>query len=372
MKYLKLPDLGEGLVEAEIVEWYVQVGDEVAVDQKLVAVETAKAIVDLPAPVAGKIETLFGRVGDIVNVGEPLIEFVTEEKAAEDFGTVVGELKSNQNVLENDNFIIGSANIEGFRNIQCTPAIRDLARKLKVDLSTVKPTGQFQMITAADVEKAANLQRTLGEAKPLRGVRRAMMKNMVRAHAEIAPVTIFDDADIHQWGENQDITLRLIRAISAGIAAEPNLNAWFESATNTLRVIKELNLGIAVDTKDGLFVPVMRNIAQRPAESLRQGLDNLRADVKSRSIPPSELTGATITLTNFGTIFGKYGTPIVVPPMVAILGAGVIRDQVVAHEGKPAVHKQIPLSLTFDHRVVTGGEAARFLKGVVQDLEAKN
>ena len=139
----------------------------------------------------------------------------------------------------------------------------------------------------------------------------------------------------------------------------------------TLRIIDTVDLGIAVDTPDGLFVPVLRKINERSVDNIRQGLDKLRADVKSRTIPPKELSGATITLSNFGTIAGRYGNPVVMPPTVSILGAGKIYDAVVPHKGKPTVHPVLPLSLSFDHRVVTGGEAARFMAVVISALEER-
>ena len=132
---------------------------------------------------------------------------------------------------------------------------------------------------------------------------------------------------------------------------------------------ERLDLGIAVDTPDGLFVPVLRDVGQRTAADLKEGVMRLRADVQARSIPPQEMMGATLTLSNFGTLFGRYANPVVVPPQVAILAAGAIRDEPVAVEGAVVVHPILPLSLTFDHRVVTGGEAARFFKALVEALE---
>ncbi|MGU2529184.1 2-oxo acid dehydrogenase subunit E2, partial [Pseudomonas aeruginosa] len=132
---------------------------------------------------------------------------------------------------------------------------------------------------------------------------------------------------------------------------------------------ERLDLGIAVDTPDGLFVPVLRDVGARSAEDLRAGMRRLREDVQARSIPPAEMLGATLTLSNFGTLFGRYANPVVVPPQVAILGAGGIRDEVVAWRGEMAIHPILPLSLTFDHRAATGGEAARFLKVLVNALE---
>jgi 2-oxoisovalerate dehydrogenase E2 component (dihydrolipoyl transacylase) len=150
--------------------------------------------------------------------------------------------------------------------------------------------------------------------------------------------------------------------------AEPVLNCWFESATLSLRMRRKIDLGIAVDTPDGLFVPVLRDVGSRSADDLREGLNRMRADVAARKIPPEELRGATITLSNFGTIAGRYAAPVVLPPTVAILGSGRIRKEVIAHNGEMRIAAVLPLSLTFDHRVVSGGEAGRFLAAAMSDL----
>jgi pyruvate dehydrogenase E2 component (dihydrolipoamide acetyltransferase) len=196
-----------------------------------------------------------------------------------------------------------------------------------------------------------------------------MAQNMTLAQSEVAAATVIDDADIHSWAPNTDITIRLIRALVAGCRAEPVLNAWYESHAMARRILKRIDVGIAVDLPEGLFVPVLRDVANRDAADVRRGLDRMREDVIARKIPPEELRGNTITLSNFGMIGGKYAAPIVMPPTVAILGAGRIHEQVLAVDGAPAVRRVLPLSLTFDHRVVTGGEAARFLAAVIGDLE---
>lgn len=365
MKYFKLPDLGEGLQEAEIVEWHITAGDTVAVDQTIVSVETAKAIVDVPSPQAGKIAALFGKPGDLVHIGEPLIEFAGEN---EDSGTVVGKMQTAGEEIMQDHFIIGSAHADTRHGALATPAIRALAKRLGVELNDVTGTGKHGMITADDIEKAARLRADFGDATPLRGVRRSMAKNMAMAHAEVVKVTLCDDVDLHAWQANNDPTIRIVRAIGHACSKEPNLNAWYDGKALSLRVIEKVDLGMAVDTPDGLFVPVLRNITQRTAADLRSGLDHLRADVRARKIPPSEMTGATITLSNYGTLAGRYADPVVVPPMVAIVGAGKIREEVVAWEGNVVIHPIMPLSLSFDHRAITGGEAARFLRALMDDL----
>lgn len=364
MKYFKLPDLGEGLSEAEIVEWHVQVGDKVAVDQLLLSVETAKAIVEVPSPQAGEIAALFGVAGDVIHIGEPLVEFAGEQT---DSGTVVGDLSAQHNGPLEDVFIIGAAPAQGQR-VKATPSVRALAKRLSVDLNQVRGSGPQGQVLPEDVERASRLDAEKGAAEPLRGVRKFMAQTMAEAHRQVVPVTICDDVDIHAWLGKQDTTMRLIHAIAVACVAEPALNAWFDGENLSRRLLKTIDLGMAVDTEQGLFVPVLRNISQRPLEDLRAGLDRLRADVKNRTIPPQEMQGATITLSNFGTIAGRYASPVVVPPTVAIMGAGVVRDEVVAHGGQAVVHRVIPLNLTFDHRAITGGEAARFLRAMMQDL----
>lgn len=369
MKYFKLPDLGEGLQEAEIVQWHVKPGDAVNVNQIIVSVETAKAIVDIPSPQDGVIAACFGAEGDLIHVGEPLVEYAGAEQ--EDTGTVVGRMQTAAaQPAETEQFIIGSAHRPGGGTVLATPAIRALAKRLNVDLGQVSGTGKNGLITSADVERAAQLTQDLGEARPLRGVRRAMARNMARAHTEVVKVTINDDVDIDHWPQGEDITMRLVRALAKACKTEPQLNAWFDSGSETLRVIDKVDLGIAVDTPDGLFVPVLRNITARSLEDLRAGLERLRADVRTRTIPPQEMTGATITLSNYGTIAGRYGNPVIVPPQVAILGAGRIYPALVMTAQGVASHRMLPLSLSFDHRVVTGGEAARFLRALMDDLLA--
>lgn len=366
MKYFKLPDLGEGLTEAEIVEWHVKPGDNVKTDQLMLSVETAKAIVEVPSPQAGVIAACFGEAGDTVHIGEPLVEFIGEQ---EDSGTVVGDLTAQQPAAQEDIFVIGSVDRQrDAHKVKATPSVRALAKRLGVELVSIKPSGAGGKITMEDIEQAAKLNESKGNAEPLKGVRKSMAKAMIQSHEQVVPVTIIDDADVYLWDDAQDITMRLTHAIASACEAEPSLNVWFDGENLSRRMLKQVDLGIAVDTEQGLFVPVLRDISNRSMEDLRTGLDNLRAAVKSRKIPPKEMLGATITLSNFGTMAGRYASPVVVPPQVAIIGAGAVREEVVAFEGKPTVHKILPLSLTFDHRAITGGEAARFLSVLIQDL----
>jgi len=364
MKIFKLPDLGEGLQEAEIVKWHVKVGDEVKADAPMVSVETAKAVVDIPAPYSGKITRLYGNVGDIAHIGAPLVGFEGEADAR-DAGTVVGKVEVGKTVVTDAP--AAPAPVTG--GIKATPAVRALARKLNVDLAMVTPTGADGLITANDVQRAARILAETGPIEIIRGVRRAMAQNMELATSEVASATLMDDADIEGWAPATHTMLRLIRALVAGCRAEPALNAWYDSEKIGRWVMKTIDIGIAVDTPDGLLVPVLRNCGARDPANLKTALEKLIADARARKVPPEELRANTITLSNYGSIAGRYASPVVLPPTVAILGAGRVTKQVVVVHDKPAVRRMLPLSLTFDHRVVTGGEAGRFLNAVIADLQ---
>jgi pyruvate dehydrogenase E2 component (dihydrolipoamide acetyltransferase) len=197
-----------------------------------------------------------------------------------------------------------------------------------------------------------------------------MADSMARSGAEVVPATITDEADVDAWAPGTGATVRLVRAIVAGCRAEPSLNAWLETGATGRRVHSQVDLGIAVDSPEGLFVPVMRGADGLDASAVRARLDELIASVRDRSIAVEDLRGATITLSNFGSLGGRHAVLVVVPPQVAILGAGRATLRAVAVDGQPVVHRVLPVSLTVDHRAVAGGEAARFLAAVVTDLES--
>jgi pyruvate dehydrogenase E2 component (dihydrolipoamide acetyltransferase) len=362
MKTFRLPDLGEGLEEAELVSWHVTVGDRVVADQPLLSVETAKAVVEVPAPWAGRIAVLRGAPGDIVKVGAPIVEFEDDGAPKGDAGTVVGTLPTSGSETR--------AGKTGAPPTKAAPAVRALARDLGVDLTRVEGTGPDAVITRADVE-AHGKHRAPDEAyEPLRGVRRAMAENMARSALEVPGSTVTDEVVVGHWPANADVTLRLIRAVVAGCRSEPALNAWFDRSRSARKLHSRIDLGIALNTGDGLFVPVLRDVANRSDTELRAGLEAMKRDVAARKVPPSELTGQTLTLSNFGMLGGLNASLAIVPPQVAILGAGRIVDAVRPLAGEIRITKVLPLSLTFDHRVVTGAEAVRFLNAVVASLAA--
>jgi 2-oxoisovalerate dehydrogenase E2 component (dihydrolipoyl transacylase) len=459
IKTFYLPDLGEGLPDATVVEWHVKVGDSIKLDAPLCSMETAKAVVDVPSPYTGKVVKLHGAAGDIIETGAALADFEPDPNAKqraeaestghhhgpkksvgspapddsqkvvasddggeidsngkkadrEDEGTVVGAMVSGSHV-----HVEQAASIGG---VKAVPAVRALAKKLKVDLARVRPSGADGVVTMKDVkDAAANGSAALGAAparavaasagrhlapelpppdasrtavslagKPVRtsspsvqasgqpeqlkGVRRNMARVMADAHAQVVPTTLVDDADLHAWIGKQDITARLIRSIVSACKSVPALNAWFDSKNLTRTLHPHVDIGIAVDTDDGLFVPALRNADVLDGAGIRAAIKRLRTQVEDRSIPASELSGYTISLSNFGMFAGRYATPVVVPPTVAIVGAGKLSHDVVAVMGGIEVHRRMPLSVTFDHRAATGGEAARFLKAMLDDLALPN
>ena len=424
-----LPDLGEGLPDATIVEWFIQEGQTIRLDTPFVALETAKAVVDIPCPVSGTVVSLAGQAGDVITTGAPLASFRLDPAQPQRSNDIRSEdtpattvapspaAASGQQaaLVSSDQTIVGRMEVSAERapqhivsltGIRALPAARALARKLQIDLACVKPTGPEQSITLDDVQQAWTRQsspsvsvdngdgpaverrtplsangrpmrtrsptaeRISGQPSALSGVQRNMARVMMQAHLQVVPTTLCEEADIAAWSMNEDMTVRLIRAIVNASRVEPALNAWFDGDKLTWTLHDHVDVGIAVDTDEGLFVPALRNADMLDKVGLREAINRLRKQIQTRTIPPSELSGSTISLSNFGMFAGRFATPIVVPPTVAIIAAGRARDQLIPVMGGIATHRMIPLSLTFDHRAVTGGQAARFLRALLQDLES--
>ncbi len=407
-----LPDLGEGLADAEIVTWHVKEGDKIETGDPLAAVETAKAVVDVPSPYTGAIAKLYAKEGDVVDVHSPLVDFEVEgegvskpakakgkpaakkadnksEEVREDSGTVVGAMPASSEDLEQEH-IIRRKPKGGNTRPKAAPTARAKAKELGVDLSQVAASGHRGQITAADVEKHAATGApaapapmrmpppapsapakpvNYGKAEPIRGPRRAMVQSMTQSRDQVMPTSLFDDADIHYWQPGQDITARIVRALVAGCRAEPCLNAWFDGEAMTRTIHRHIDLALAVDTPDGLIVPVMRGVDTMNGDILRHELNRVKIATRERTVNPQDMQNPTITLSNFGMMAGRYASPVIVPPQVTIVGTGGIRQDVVPVMGGIETHKRIPISLTFDHRAVTGGEACRFLAAMIKDLQ---
>ena len=390
MTTFNLPDLGEGLPEAEIVSWHVAEGDAVKTDDLLVSVETAKAVVEVPSPYTGVIEKLYASAGDIVATGAPLVEFADASAAdaapqpaadtSQDAATVVGNVPTGGEVLK-ETAIAGGSRRQKKGRIKATPSVRTQAKRLGIDLAEITPTGKNGQITVADLEnhaakgkvqarsQSARPRAIAGRSDQLRGPRRAMAQSMSKFRDEVALCTLFDDADIHDWINKRNITARILRAIVAGCVAEPGLNGFYNEETMIHQTESRVDIAMAVDTEEGLIVPVIRNVEAMSLGDIRAAVKNLAQATRNRTVAPQDMVNYTFTLSNFGTMAGRYATPLMVPPTVGILGTGKLRHDVVAVMGGIEVHRRIPLSLSFDHRCITGGEAARFLAAVIQDLE---
>lgn len=385
----RLPDVGEGITEAEIVRWLVREGDSVKEDQDLVEIETDKAVVTLPSPYTGKVLKLYGKDGKLLKVGEVLatIEDGAEalaakpsEVTAKDSGSVVGQLDAEEQTATKP-------------PVRAIPSVRALAKELEVDLTQVKGTGPEGRVTKQDVERTAEKAPDSAgkegdsfgpvEKLPLRGLRRTIAKHMAEASKRVADVTIWNDADITDLekvrakeknvAERMGIKLTylpfVIKAVIPGLKAHPYLNSSLDEQREEIILKKYFNIGIAVETGDGLMVFVIRNADQKTILDLAGEIGVLAQKARQRKIELPELKGSTFTVTNYGVVGASYGTPIINYPEAAILGMGKIEDKPVVRDGQVAIRKILPLSLAFDHRIIDGVEAARFLNVVIQHLE---
>lgn len=346
-----LPDLGEGLREAEIVAWHVAEGDHVVADQPLVSVETDKAVVEIPSPRSGRIARLLAGPQTRLAIGAPLVAFAANGER--DSGTVVGELTK-------------APPVQSAARRRATPAVRAFAASRNVDLGTVTGSGPDGEVTRADVELACAAQTG---AEPLSGIRRAMALRMEEAGRTIVAATLTDEAAVGSWSDDMPVTARLVAGLVAGCGAEPALNVAYDGKAMTRRINTDVHIGVAVDTDDGLIVPVLRNAERMGHAEIGGELTRLTTMAHTRRVTPDSLRGATISLSNFGALGGMFASLVVVPPQVAILGAGRIYSRLMSIDGRFITRWMLPLSLTFDHRVVSGGEAARFLSAVKASLE---
>jgi pyruvate dehydrogenase E2 component (dihydrolipoamide acetyltransferase) len=399
-----LPDLGEGLEEAELVEWCVHVGDHVEENDIVAKMETAKALVDVPSPRAGTIAVLHGKPGQAIKVGSPLVSYrddsngskvkaaePREEAAAtEDAGTVVGNLKAS------------TAEHEG--KVLAAPAVRRLARDLGVELEQITGTGIGGRITSQDVEAASGTtepkkrvptppsgpQRRPAEVSsiriPFRGVRRTIAEHLRYSVSHAVHYTVMDEVDVSELdalrrrlsaASNEKISFlpfvafAVCRAVTMdGGRKFGRLNSTVDDDTQEIVQHKAVHLGIATDTDAGLMVPVIRNADRMGVLELNREIARVAQAARERTITPDKLTGSTFTISNFGSLAGRFGTPIINYPEAGILGIGRAREGVVVRDGMLGVGKLLPLSLSADHRVIDGATAAGVLGKIMELLSS--
>ncbi|MFI6373891.1 dihydrolipoamide acetyltransferase family protein [Streptomyces sp. NPDC050546] len=420
----KLPDLGEGLTEAEIVRWLVEIGDVVAIDQPVVEVETAKAMVEVPCPYGGVVTARFGEEGTELPVGAPLITVAVGERApsgsegsavegsaAEGSGNVLvgygtSEAPARRRRVRQERRDAPAPAVNGRAGVPeaedgplpvISPLVRRLARQNGLDLRELTGSGPEGLILRADVEYALRAAPRPAETAapaprptttaapgeirtPLKGMRGAVADKLSRSRREIPDATCWVDADATELmrartamntagGPKISLLALLARICTAALARFPELNSTVDAQAREVVQFDHVHLGFAAQTDRGLVVPVVRGAHARDAESLTAEFARLTEAGRTGKLTPGELTGGTFTLNNYG-VFGVDGsTPIINHPEAAMLGVGRIVPKPWVHEGELAVRQVVQLSLTFDHRVCDGGTAGGFLRYVADCVE---
>ena len=390
-----LPDLGEGLTEAEIVTWHVQTGDTVTVDQPIVEVETAKAVVEVPVPFAGRVTALHGQPGDVVAVGQPLLSVDPAESGnvLVGYGTSSGHRRRHRATRSPGDSSVPPRN---GRLPVASPLIRQLARSAGLDLATIRGSGRGGLITRQDVDAAINA-RQAGPAAvpepapavppaggiiriPIRGLRKSVADKLSRSRREIPEATVWVDVDATEM-------LRLRAALNADESApkisllallsrftvlalrrHPELNARIEG--DEIVMDPAVHLGFAAQTDRGLLVPVVRDAQAHTLEQLAVAVAERTRRARDGTLGPAELTGGTFTVNNYG-VFGVDGSAAIINhPEAAILGIGRIIQRPWVVDGQVVPRQMTELTLAFDHRVCDGGTAGGFLRFIADCVES--
>jgi 2-oxoisovalerate dehydrogenase E2 component (dihydrolipoyl transacylase) len=387
-----LPDLGEGLEEAEVIAWRVKPGDRVVVDQVIAEVETAKAVVEVPSPYVGVITALHAEPGATVSVGQPLITVAADELAAaagfREPGIIVpGDAdEASGNVLIGYGTTTAPARRRRRRPVAViSPLVRKQAKDAGLDLATLTGTGPEGMVSRQDVRQAIAEQATRrrgGDERriPLRGARRAAADKLSRSRREIPEATVWVDVDATGLVETRralnaadparpvSLLALLARFAILGLSRYPELNARIEQ--DEIIVPGRVNLGFAAQTEHGLVVPVVPDAHRLTTRDLSASLSERTAAARERRLTPADLADGTFTVNNYG-VFGVDGSAAIINhPEVAILGVGRVIDRPWVVDGQLMVRKVTELTLAFDHRACDGGTAGGFLRYVADCIES--
>lgn len=421
----KLPDIGEGVTEGEIVKWLVQEGETVKEDQPLVEVMTDKATVEIASPKTGTIKKIMAQEGEIIKVGGVLVQIKEKALGADVLPLTPKKEKEEDRPLFSASPVPTPSTAQASATVPppamgsptmgrvlASPATRRLAREMGVDLTQVKGTGPSGRVTKEDVmsmnvgatqagapQVAAPLRSPVPTQKPeaprhipaggeeripLRGIRKKIAENMIRSKHSAAHFTHVDEADVTELvalreslkskAESRGIKLTylpfIVRALCTALKEYPGLNAMLDEAKNEIVQKYYYNIGIAVATKDDdLIVPVIKNADQKSILELAEEIVGLADKARMGKLTPSDLQGGTFTITSLGPLGGLFATPIINYPEVAILGVHLFKDRPVVREGEVVVRKMTHLSLSLDHRIVDGALGARFLNTLIQYLE---
>lgn len=420
MRYIfNFPDIGEGLDEGTILEWYVEKGQSVKAGQALVRVETDKVVTDIPSPKTGVIVQVYGAVGETIHVGSALVEIemegvygaaaVAEANAPvqlpveEEGAAVVGTLEvAGNNALlasSNEGFPSAETSKQGMHKVLATPVARAVAKELQIDIQQVSGTGPAGRVTKEDVQRYA-LTKKKGTAvssvetlatpnnlteqisyEPLSQIRKTIAKNMLQSMSNTAQMTVFDEVEVselaairEQYNHRSDGTIKLtylpfvIKAVVNALKQFPIINAQMDLEHDRFIMHHYYHVAIAVDTNEGLVVPVIRNADALSVLNLSLAVRTLAEKAKSRALTLDDMKGGTFTITNYGSIGGWYATPVLNYPQVGILGMGRLVQKPIVKNGNIVIGTVLPLSLTVDHRVVDGSTASLFLNAIMSDL----
>ena len=381
----KLPDIGEGIVEGEIVRWLVKAGEKLDEDQPMVEVMTDKATVEISSPVAGTVSRCFGEAGDIVKVGGTLVLIDTDGKEAP---------AEEAPVLPDDSAPVPAQSVPAEPVPQCsgdpvlaTPAIRRLAREMKVDLSQVTGTGPGGRVSREDLERFQKEPVTEAggqETLPYRGIRRRIGERMVQSVITAPHFTYVEEIDVtelvrlrDQHRKSQEFEgVRLtylpfiMKALVIGFKEYPLLNSTLNQEADVIEFKQDYNIGIATQTPDGLLVPVVKNAEGRNLRELAAEIARLSEAAQRGQIQLEDLQGGTFTITSLGALGGIMATPIINSPEVAILGVHKIVQKPVVRLGEIVIREMMNLSLSQDHRVVDGAVGAQFIQFIKPHLES--
>jgi pyruvate dehydrogenase E2 component (dihydrolipoamide acetyltransferase) len=393
----RLPDLGEGLTEAQLVAWRVEEGAQVEMNAPLCDVETAKAVVVIPSPYAGTVRKLFAQPGESVAVGAPLVMIEAasgpssqgEREGANEGApsTLVGYGPGGPEAGARRRARVAAAASAEATDVRAAPFVRQLAREKGVDLARVSGSGPGGRITRADVEAAASgpsapaEEPSDGERRiSVVGIRKAIARQMVRSVSTIPQFTefaVFDATTLMAARERQKASGTsmtplpyFIRAVVKAVRAYPLMNSSWDEARDEIIVKRPMNIGIAVNTGQGLLVPVLRGADQLNLETIAERSTKLIEGARAGSLNPNEMSGGTITVTNVGASGPvETGTPIINPPECCVVAFGAIKLRPMVVDGQVAARPGAWISISVDHRIVDGALATEFLTRLVNELE---
>ncbi len=389
----KLPDIGEGIAEGEVVKWLVREGDAVREDQPIVQVMTDKATVEIPSPRAGRIARLCAREGEIVPVGNVLLE-IAEGAVASSPGAGIATPPPASPPLAPAPAPSPVAAVTG--NIAVTPAVRKLAKDLSVDLAFLRGSGPGGRITSEDVQRAADSRQTAAslssppavrgeeERIPIRGIRRKVAERMVQSKHIVPHYAYMDEVDVTELvslrqrmkpeAEQQGIRLTylsfILRAVVAALKKCPRINASVDEERKEIIVKRYYNIGIATATPEGVVVPVLKDADRRSLSDIAREIDRLVLAARSGRSAVKDLQGGTFTITNVGSLGGLFAAPIVNYPEVAILATQKITKRPAVRDNRIVIRDLMHLSISLDHRVVDGAEAVEFMNQIIHLLES--